>query len=155
MFNPMIWCKCSSHWFAPQLPWFSRVGQQRGSPLENRIFAKATRRENGGNTTARQKSRISSSAPAGRTQGRRPLTPSHRSSRRDCRRMRSPYRSPNEIVGTTNMSIDAMVVGVIVNKGPPTLRRWPSSFRHVLRHGGLADIHAELKEFTVDAGSAP
>jgi hypothetical protein len=36
------------------------------------------------------------------------VTPSHRSSRRDCRRMRSPYRSPNEIVGTTNMSIEAM-----------------------------------------------
>jgi hypothetical protein len=36
------------------------------------------------------------------------VTPSHRSSRRDCRKMRSPYRSPNEIVGTTNMSIDAM-----------------------------------------------
>ncbi len=31
-----------------------------------------------------------------------------RSSRRDCRRMRSPYTSPNEIVGTTKMSIDAM-----------------------------------------------
>jgi len=34
-------------------------------------------------------------------------TPSHRSSRRSCRRIRSPYRSRNEIVGTTNMSIDA------------------------------------------------
>jgi hypothetical protein len=33
---------------------------------------------------------------------------------------------------------------VIVNKGPPALRRRPSSFRHVLRHGGLPDIHAEL-----------
>src|SRR5215470_16993525 len=43
-------------------------------------------------------------------------------------------------------------VGVIVNKGPPALRRRPSSFRHVLRHGGLADIDAELKAFTVDAG---
>jgi hypothetical protein len=32
------------------------------------------------------------------------VTLSHRSSRRDCRRMRSPYRSPNEIVGTTNMA---------------------------------------------------
>jgi SAM-dependent methyltransferase len=33
--------------------------------------------------------------------------PSHRSSRHDCRSMRSPYTSPNEIVGTTNMSIEA------------------------------------------------
>jgi hypothetical protein len=36
------------------------------------------------------------------------VTPNHTSSRRDCRRMTSPCRSPNEIVGTTNMSIAAM-----------------------------------------------
>jgi hypothetical protein len=33
------------------------------------------------------------------------------------------------------------------------MRRRPSPVRHVLRRGGLADIHAEPKEFTVDAGS--
>jgi hypothetical protein len=36
------------------------------------------------------------------------VTPSHTSSRRDCGRTRSPYTSPNEIAGTTNMSIDAI-----------------------------------------------
>jgi hypothetical protein len=38
-------------------------------------------------------------------------------------------------------------IGGVARKGPPALRRRPSSFRHVLCHGGLADIHAELKEF--------
>jgi len=33
---------------------------------------------------------------------------SHKSSRRECRRTRSPYNCRNEIVGTTNMSIDVM-----------------------------------------------
>jgi hypothetical protein len=28
-------------------------------------------------------------------------------------------------------------------------------FANVLRHVGLADIHAELNEFTMDGGSAP
>jgi hypothetical protein len=70
--------------------------------------------------------------------------------------MRSPYRSPNEIVGTTNMSIDAMARRRDCEGTSSSLAMVAAVvFRHVLRHGGLADIHAELKEFTVDAGSAP
>jgi hypothetical protein len=42
------------------------------------------------------------------------------------------------------------MVGVIVKKGLPALRWWPSSSRHVLRHRGLADIDAKLEEFAVD-----
>src|SRR5215467_4386527 len=38
---------------------------------------------------------------------RRAVTPSHRSSRRECCKIRNPYNSRNEIVGTTNKSIDA------------------------------------------------
>src|SRR6476469_8225493 len=37
----------------------------------------------------------------------------------------------------------------------PALRRRSSSPRHVLRNGGLADIDAELEEFSMDARSAP
>ena len=36
------------------------------------------------------------------------VTPNHRSSRRACSRIRNPYNSRNEIVGTTNKSIEAM-----------------------------------------------
>jgi hypothetical protein len=36
------------------------------------------------------------------------VTPSHRISRRLCCRIRNPYNSRNEIVGTTNISIDAI-----------------------------------------------
>src|SRR6476620_12766127 len=37
----------------------------------------------------------------------------------------------------------------------PALRGRSSSPRHVLRNGGLADVDAELEEFSMDAGSAP
>jgi mannose-6-phosphate isomerase-like protein (cupin superfamily) len=51
------------------------------------------------------------------------------------------------------MSIAANGVGVIVKKGLPALRSWPPSSCHLLRHGGLADIDAKLREFAVDAWS--
>jgi len=55
---------------------------------------------------------------------------------------RNPYINRNEIVGTTNKSIDAMA-----QKGLPALRRWLPSPRHVFCHGGLPDIDAKLEQF--------
>src|SRR5262249_2037148 len=40
-------------------------------------------------------------------------------------------------------------VGMIAQKGLPTLRWWLPSPRHVLRHGGLPDIDTELEQFAV------
>ena len=44
---------------------------------------------------------------------------------------------------------------MIEKERSPALRRRSSSPGHVLRNGGLADIDAELEEFSMDAGSAP
>jgi len=44
---------------------------------------------------------------------------------------------------------------MIVEKRSPALAWWPSRFRHVLCHCGLADIDPELEQFTMDTGSAP
>jgi hypothetical protein len=41
---------------------------------------------------------------------------------------------------------------MIVEKCSPALARWPSRFRHVLCHGGLADIDPDLEQFTMDTG---
>src|SRR5260370_29526479 len=43
---------------------------------------------------------------------------------------------------------------VVFQEGPPCLRRRVSTADHVFAHAGLADINAELEEFTVDARSA-
>ena len=44
---------------------------------------------------------------------------------------------------------------MIVEKRSPALTGWPSRFRHVLCHRGLADIDPEFEQFTMDTGSAP
>src|SRR3954469_23148532 len=44
---------------------------------------------------------------------------------------------------------------MIEKERSPALRRRSSSPRHVLGDGGLADIDAELEEFSMDAWSAP
>ena len=44
---------------------------------------------------------------------------------------------------------------VVLQEGPPCLRRRVTTADHVFAHAGLADIDAELEEFTVDARSAP
>src|SRR6516164_10643013 len=44
---------------------------------------------------------------------------------------------------------------MIVEKCSPALARWPSRFRHVLCHRGLADIDPELEQFTMDTGRTP
>src|SRR4029077_18697126 len=44
---------------------------------------------------------------------------------------------------------------MVLEKGPPCLRRRVPTADHVFAHAGLADIDAELEEFTVDARSAP
>ena len=47
------------------------------------------------------------------------------------------------------------LLDVIGQEGAPRLRRWCGRARHVLRHGGLRDLHAELQEFAVDPRRAP
>src|SRR5450759_4683015 len=44
---------------------------------------------------------------------------------------------------------------VVLEEGPPCLRRWIPTADHVFAHAGLADVNAELEEFPVDARSAP
>jgi len=44
---------------------------------------------------------------------------------------------------------------VVAEKGPPSLGGWSSALNHVFRNGGLADLDAELEQFTMDARCAP
>src|SRR5260370_13654525 len=44
---------------------------------------------------------------------------------------------------------------VILKEGPPVLRRRLPLAYDVLAHASLADINAELEQFTVDSGYAP
>src|SRR6516164_5972070 len=44
---------------------------------------------------------------------------------------------------------------VILQEGPPGLRRWLAASRHILAHTGLADVDAQLEQFAVDALRAP
>src|SRR5665647_1322103 len=44
---------------------------------------------------------------------------------------------------------------VVLQEGPPCLRRRITTADHVFAHAGIADVNAELEEFTVDARSAP
>src|SRR5258708_37856083 len=44
---------------------------------------------------------------------------------------------------------------VILQEGPPRLRRRLPTAYDVLAHAGLADIDAEFEQFAVDAGRAP
>src|SRR5450759_4597672 len=44
---------------------------------------------------------------------------------------------------------------VVLEEGTPCLRRRIPTADHVFAHAGLADVNAGLKEFTVDARSAP
>src|SRR6516164_6331110 len=44
---------------------------------------------------------------------------------------------------------------VILQEGPPGLRRWLAASRHILANTGLADVDAELKPFAVDPRRAP
>ena len=43
---------------------------------------------------------------------------------------------------------------MIEEERPPGLRRRSPSTRHVLANRGLADVDAELEEFSMDAGNA-
>ena len=44
---------------------------------------------------------------------------------------------------------------VILEEGPPSLRRWLPLADDVLAHAGLADIDTEFQQLTVDAGCTP
>jgi hypothetical protein len=44
---------------------------------------------------------------------------------------------------------------VILQEGPPRLRRRLPTAYEVFAHAGLADIEAEFEQFAVDAGRAP
>src|SRR5215831_1577459 len=44
---------------------------------------------------------------------------------------------------------------VIIQKGPPGLRRWLSPACNVLAHTRFADVDAQLEQFTVDARRTP
>src|ERR1017187_8302947 len=46
-------------------------------------------------------------------------------------------------------------VGMVMKKRLPALRRWSSSFDHILGHARLADIDAELKQLSVDPRRSP
>jgi hypothetical protein len=39
---------------------------------------------------------------------------------------------------------------VIVEEGPPGLRRWPPVTDQILAYAGLADFDTKLEQFTVD-----
>jgi hypothetical protein len=86
---------------------------------------------------------------------------------RSCRRISNPYSSRNEIVVTTKRSIEAIPStwfrrsvlqpcygGRRLERSPALRRRAPVS-GHVLGNRNLADINAELEQFSVNAGSAP
>src|SRR6476646_9699396 len=83
------------------------------------------------------------------------VTPSHRMRLRSCRRTSNPYSSRNEIVGTTNRSIEAIPSAWFRRNVSPALRWWAPMSGHVLGNRSLADIDAELEEFSMDARSAP
>jgi hypothetical protein len=83
------------------------------------------------------------------------VTPSHRRSRRDLQQDEKSIQKPKRDRRHHEHVDRGDCVGVIVKKGPPALRWRPSSSHHVLRHSGLADIDAKLKEFAMDARSAP
>ena len=44
---------------------------------------------------------------------------------------------------------------VIVQKGPPGLRRWLATSRHILANTRFSDVDAELEQFAVNARCAP
>ena len=69
--------------------------------------------------------------------------------RRSCRRISRPYRSRNEIVGTTNRSIAAMPSAWLRRK--VLQRRWASPPGHVLGHARLPDIDAKVEKFAMNS----
>ena len=44
---------------------------------------------------------------------------------------------------------------MVAKKRPPGLSPWPPSSHHVLRHGGLRDLNAELQQLPMNARGAP
>jgi hypothetical protein len=44
---------------------------------------------------------------------------------------------------------------VILQEGPPGLRRWLADSHHILANTGLADVDAQLEQFAVDARRGP
>src|SRR6516164_4443860 len=44
---------------------------------------------------------------------------------------------------------------VILQEGPPGLRRWLAASHHILANTGLADVNVEFEQFAVDARRAP
>src|ERR1017187_7272030 len=44
---------------------------------------------------------------------------------------------------------------VVLQEGPPRLRRWTPTAGHVFADACLADVHAEFEKFAVDAWRAP
>jgi len=55
-----------------------------------------------------------------------------------------PYDSRNEIVGTTNMSIDA-IAPACAKQGLPAWRRRPASLSHIFCDRGLSDTKSEAE----------
>jgi hypothetical protein len=44
---------------------------------------------------------------------------------------------------------------VILQEGPPGLRRWLAASHHILGNTGLADVDAQLEQFAMDARRSP
>src|SRR6266704_139245 len=83
------------------------------------------------------------------------VAPSHKIWRRSWRRMSKPYRSRNEIVGTTKRSI-ATIPSAWLRRN--VVQPWdggPPPPRHVLGYNRLPDIDAELEQFAVDPRCTP
>jgi len=64
-------------------------------------------------------------------------------------------KRPKTAAGSRNNLAEEVLTDMITKKSRPTLRRWVSPAYHVLRHRGLANIHAEFQEFTVDSRRTP
>ena len=46
-------------------------------------------------------------------------------------------------------------VGMVAEKRPPALRRWPPTAAHILSNRRLGDLEAELEQLTMDVWGAP
>src|SRR5580704_12555921 len=83
------------------------------------------------------------------------VTPNETQSRRPWRTMTRQYRIWNAIVGRTKRSIRRDAVGMIAEKRPPALRRWPRVAAHVPSDHRLGDLEAELEQLTMNTRRAP
>jgi hypothetical protein len=66
-----------------------------------------------------------------------------------------PIEQPNDTVGTTNRSIAAIAVRMIMKKRLPAVRRRSPPPRHVFGYAGLAYIDPDLEQLTMDPRGSP